>query len=124
MIPKQHGKQPEDLELTEEVVDSRPLPPGLTTISISATNHISEQSVVTTGPSTVVASAESSTNRLAPGGSWTPSGNTPSPTLLHHTVDHTSNSVRSPIQNFTRRFIPRARALETTQNATSPQHSW
>ena len=78
------------------------------------------------GPSTIVASAESSTNRLAPGGSLTPPGNTSSLTLLRHSVDHALNNARTPFQNFTRRLVPRARASGNTQNAISLslQHSW
>ena len=120
-MPKQHGQQLEDLELMEEVIDSRHLPPEATTIP--ATNHASEQFVMAAGPSTVLASAESFTNRLVPGGSWTPPGNTPSPTPPHRSVDHhPSSNARSQIQNFTRRFVPRRRASETARNAISPQH--
>ena len=120
-MPKQHGQQPEDLELIE-VIDSRYFPLEATTIS--ATNHASGQSVMAAGPSTVLVSAESSTNRLVPGGSRTPPGSTPSPPPPHRSVDHPSSNARGQIQNFIRRFVPRGRASQTIRNATSPQHSW
>lgn len=121
-IRKQHGPHQEDSELTEEVIDSRCVPSAVT--ATSATNHVSKQSPMTTGPSTAVASAESTTNRPILGSSGIPSGNTPLPTLLPHFIDQTSKNTRSPIQNFTRRLISRGRASEATRNVTFPQPSW
>ncbi|KAF8549066.1 hypothetical protein OG21DRAFT_1500623 [Imleria badia] len=120
-IPKQCGQPLEGSELTEEVTGNRCVLPAVT--PTSATNHVSEQSVVTNGPSDVVASAESSTIRPMLG-SGTTSGNTPSSTLLPHSIDQASNNARNPIQNFTRRLISRGRTSETTRNATFPPHSW
>lgn len=119
-IPKQYAQQSDDLEQMEKMIDSRRMSPAITTIS--ATNHISEQSFVTIGPSAVVARSRSSTTGLMPGSSGTPTENTPPPTLLHHPIDHAS--ARSPIGNFTRRFVPRRWASEITQNDTSTQSSW
>jgi hypothetical protein len=75
---------------------------------------------MTTGASTVLASAESSTHRLLPGGYCTPSGNTP---LLNHSVDHTSNNTRGLTVNFMRLFVY-LRTSQTTRNPASSQHSW
>lgn len=78
--------------------------------------RVSEQSAMTAEPSTVVASSESSTNRVMLG---TSSENTPSPTLIGDAL----NSARSPIQNFTRRFGSRVRTSEITRNAQISQYS-
>ncbi|KAF8415202.1 hypothetical protein L210DRAFT_3465017 [Boletus edulis BED1] len=123
-IFKQHGQQPEDSDLGEEATDSQHVPPVVTTTT--PPNDAPEQPEVMVGPSIAPASVKPSTNRRTPGASEAPSVNTPSPALLHHSVErvpNAPNNARGPIPNLIHRLILRRQASEAILSATSPQYS-
>ncbi|KAF8125469.1 hypothetical protein EV363DRAFT_1402460 [Boletus edulis] len=117
-ISKQHGQQPEDSDLGEEAIDSQHVPPVVTTTT--PPNDAPEKPEVMVGPSIAAASVKPSTNRRAPGASEAPSGNTPSPAPLYHSVErvpNAPNNARGPIPNLIHRLILRRRASEAIPRA-------